>query len=280
MPLAFGPHRATQAPADAAADAPTGAPSRAAGGVQGGSRPPRRAVRLALCALLPLALLAGCSHSAARSNGAAGANGAADSGETGGSASAGSGTAGGAGSSPSPSATARYGALPDPCTAISRATVLSLVPGTTKPAGTPVGSGDAGRHGGCSWNGLHGYQYRFLDTVFQRFDALAGAPAPTAQAQAAFGAAVRTATAGAAQAKAVTHTAQVPGIGDQATLITWDVTKDKAVYRTASVVTRSANAIVTVDYVGAGLEGDRRPTTSSLRTAAERAAKEALAALR
>jgi hypothetical protein len=264
MPIPTPAQRTTRTTADRPAQRTADQPAK-----RNANRPARTA-RLAvysLCATVPLALLAGCSHGSARS--------AAD-----GSGRTPTGAAQSAAASPSASAAVRYASLPDPCGAISPATVKSLVPGSSKPKGSAVESGQPRQRGGCSWSGLHGYQYRFLDTAFQRFDSVPGAPSADSQAATAFGAAVRTGTAGATAAKSTASTSPLPGVGDQATLITWDVTKDKAVYRTASVVVRSANAVVTVDYAGAGLEGDRKPTTSALRDSAERAAKEALAALR
>ncbi len=216
----------------------------------------RRPLPLPATALLPLALLAGCSGSHASS---------AD-------------TSGGA-PSPSASATARYATLPDPCRAITSGTLKALVPGTKKPKGTEAGSGQPHQHGGCSWNGLHGYQYRYLDDAFQRFDPVAGAPSADRQAATAYTAAVRTAQTASKSAKGTPHTSRPHGLGDQATLITWDTSKDHATYHNATVVVRSANAVLTVDYSAAGLQGAHGPKSSDLRDDAERAARDALSAL-
>ncbi len=214
-----------------------------------------RAALLSAGAIAPAALLAGCSLSS------------------------GAGAAPSATATASPTASVRYATLPDPCGAISRATLKSLVPGAKSLKGSEAGSGQPKLRGGCSWNGLHGYQYRYLDASFQRFDTLAGAAPADTQATTAYHAAVRT-TAGAAQAdKGKATTAPLPGLDGPATLIVWQAAKSHASYHTATIVVRSANAVVTIDYTGAGLQGDHAPKTSDLRSGAEQAAKQALAAL-
>lgn len=213
-----------------------------------------RPVRLLACAVVPVALVvAGCSSGSAGSRGSSG--------------------------SPSSSATvakARYASLPDPCAAIAKSTVTSLVPGAKEPGGTAAGSGEPKDNGGCSWTGLNGYQYRYLDNAFQRFDSVPGARTADDQARSAYRAAVR-ATAAATKG---TKTAALPGVGDEATLITWDSGKDHSVYRNATVVARSANAVLTVDYTGAGLQGSGTPKAAGLETGVRRVSQEALAALK
>ncbi len=220
--------------------------------------PATRLVRLLACAAVPVTLVAGCSWGTSGAPGP-GAGVTSDSPPP----------------SPSPAA-ARYAALPAPCTAISRATVKSLVPGSTKPAGTVASSGEPENSGGCSWNGLAGYQYRYLDYAFQRFDTVAGTQSAPDQARSAYRAAVL-ATASSVAAGATT--APLDGVGDEAALITWDTGKDHAVYRNATVVARSANAVVTVDYTGAGLQGAHPPGPAGMTSGVQRAVSDAIAAL-
>ena len=70
------------------------------------------------------------------------------------------------------------------------------------------------------------------------------------------------------------------GIGDQATVITWDANKDNTDYHYVTVVARSANAVVAVDFNGAGLQGDNRPKADEMNSDAQQAAKEVIGALR
>lgn len=247
---------ATRASADSAT------PATRTGGAIGTTRRRRagrsRPVLMCAIASIPVALVTGCSALGSSS----GSSGAA------------SGTA-----TPSPSASVRYATLPNPCGAISAKTVTSLVPGAKKRKGTEADSGQPDQRGGCSWNGLHGYQYRYLDTAFQRFDNVAGAAPADAQAEAAYTGAVRTTDTEASAVKARPATHALHRTGDKATLISWDSTKDHTVYRSVTVIARSANAVVTVYYTGAGLQGDHKPTMTGLRAGAEKAAGQALAAL-
>ncbi|MEU6175545.1 DUF3558 domain-containing protein [Streptantibioticus parmotrematis] len=216
-----------------------------------------RLARLIACAAVPAMLIAGCSSGSKASSD-----------DVNGSSAPSSTTA-------APTlAAARYTKLPDPCRAIAAATVKTMVPSAQDAGGKAVSSGDDS-HAGCSWTGLDGYQYRFLDDTFQRFDTIANSTSAEDQAKSAYQLAVQTA-AKASGAKAVA----APGLGDQATLITWDAKKDGAQYHYAAVIARSANAIVTVDFSGAGLQGDEQPKTDRMNKDAEQATKEALAALK
>ncbi|MDI5966684.1 DUF3558 family protein [Streptomyces sp. SL13] len=217
---------------------------------------PRLPLLIACAAVLPAAVLTGCSSGAAKPAAAPSAT---------------------------PKASAvpkvRYATLPDPCRALSAGTVKSLVPGVKSTKGTEAAAGEQKERGGCSWNGLSGYQYRFLDTAFQRYDNVTGGAGGDDQATSAYTTAVRTTEAGATSAAGQPKTAVLSGVGDEASLVTWTVTKDHDLYYNATVVTRSANAVLTVDYVGAGLQGDHKPSASDLSSGVEKAAKQALAAL-
>jgi hypothetical protein len=202
-------------------------------------------------------LVAGCSSGAGSGSGGSGGAAAASS----------------AAASPS-LAPAKYAKVPDPCTAISQITVKSMVRSVKNASGQRVASEDATNRGGCSWTGLDGYQYRYLDDSFQRFDSLPGGGSAEQQAASGFKSAVHidAALAGA-------KTAQVNGIGDEAALITWDANKDNTGYHYATVVTRTANIIVTVDFSGAGLEDADKPQADQMNQDAQQAAKEAVASV-
>ncbi|MCQ4081210.1 DUF3558 domain-containing protein [Streptomyces sp. RB6PN25] len=223
----------------------------------------RQAPRLALLlasATVPVMLVAGCSSGSGSSNGAQSGSG---------------GAAASSSADASPSlAPAKYAKVPDPCKAINQNTVKSMVPSVKDAGGQPVASEDANDRGGCSWTGLDGYQYRYLDDSFQRFDSAPGGGSAEEQAASALQTAVQNA-AKAAGAK----TTQASGVGDEATLITWDANKSNTDYHYATVVARTSNVIVTVDFSGAGLEGDNKPKADQMNTDAQQAAKDAIASV-
>ncbi|MDX2646029.1 DUF3558 family protein [Streptomyces sp. PA03-1a] len=179
--------------------------------------------------------------------------------------------------SPSPSAVAaRYAELPDPCRVIGAKTVKSLVPKAKKPAGTPAHSAERDERGGCSWNGLDGYQYRWLDVSLQRYDAVAGLGSAEEQAKERY--AEQVAEAGKAKGAKSTPVT-VDGVWDAGTAVTSSVKKDKEEYRDVTVVARTGNAVLVLTYNGAGLEDAKTPAESGLRSGALKAAKEAAAAV-
>ncbi|WP_327245775.1 DUF3558 domain-containing protein [Streptomyces sp. NBC_01320] len=177
---------------------------------------------------------------------------------------------------------AKFAALPDPCDAVSARTITSLVPKAKSNAGTPARSSDTTARAGCSWNGLDdngvkGSQYRWLDVGFTRSesDQALGSGAKRAQEDLANQVAKSKATEG---AKKVVE-APVSGIGDQATTITYDLTKTKEDFKYATVVARTGNVVVTLTYNGAGYAGAKTPSGDDILKGAEKAAKEAVAAV-
>ncbi|MEU1619000.1 DUF3558 domain-containing protein [Streptomyces sp. NPDC005722] len=181
--------------------------------------------------------------------------------------------------SASPSAravAAKFAELPDPCEVIGAKTVTSLVPKAKKPAGTPAHSAERDERGGCSWNGLDGYQYRWLDVSLQRYDTVAGLGSAEEQAKRRY--AEQVAEAGRAKgAKSAPVT--VDGVWDAGTAVTSTVKKDKEEYRDVTVVARTANAVLVLTYNGAGLEDAKTPAGSGLKARALEAAKEAATAV-
>ncbi|MFB7286679.1 DUF3558 family protein [Actinacidiphila glaucinigra] len=179
--------------------------------------------------------------------------------------------------SPSPSAVAaKYAELPDPCRVIGAKTVKSLVPKAKKPAGTPAHSAERDERGGCSWNGLDGYQYRWLDVSLQRYDTVAGLGSAEEQAKERYAEQV----AEAARAKgAKSAPVTVDGAWDAGTAVTSTSKKDKEEYRDVTVVARTGNAVLVLTYNGAGLEDAKTPAGSGLKAGALKAAKEAATAV-
>lgn len=224
---------------------------------------PRRALIAACAAAATALLLTGCSS-----------GGGSDSGKdpsTSGS-SAGDGSDGGKGTAP---AAAKFRTLPDACGSVPAATVSALVPKAKAAAGKPAKSDDTSVRGGCSWtgNGKDGYQYRWLSVTFQRFTPAAGASAED-QAKERF--ADQAAQLG--KAKGATSTA-VSGVGDQAVSVAARETVAKVTSQNDTVLVRTGNVLVIVEYDGAGLAGKKNPSSATVDAGALRAAKDAAAAV-
>ncbi len=176
---------------------------------------------------------------------------------------------------------AAYAKLPEPCDVLSKKTLQELVP-QAKDKGKAGTSTDTALRGSCSWdsldnNGVDGSQFRWLRVSLMRFesDPSLGSGAKRAQDNFAKQVADAQATKDAKGVKAE----PVQGVGDQATLVRYDLKKDKDTFKQQTFVTRVENAVVTVDYNGAGLAGDKSPDAGDLSKAAQKAAKEAAAAV-
>ncbi|NEA56891.1 DUF3558 domain-containing protein [Streptomyces sp. SID13666] len=215
-----------------------------------------RIARVLACAAVPVLLVAGCSSGSDSSKKPDGAG----SGKT--SASA------------APAAAAKFAKLPDPCKSVTQATVARLVPKVKSAAGTAAKSSVQDQRGGCSWNGLDGYQFRWLDVSLQRFDSANGVGSGEEQAKKRFAEQVATAT----QLKGATS-AKADGVGDEATLVSALVEKDKLNYQDETVVVRTGNVIVILSHNGAGFEGAKTPAADQLQKDAVAAAKEAVASV-
>ncbi|MFD8691931.1 DUF3558 family protein [Streptomyces sp. NPDC059651] len=179
-------------------------------------------------------------------------------------------------------APAKFAALPDPCKSITAKTVKSLVPSAKTKSGTRGKSSDESVRGGCSWNGLDdngikGSQYRWLDVGFTRFasDQALGSGADRAQADYT----KQVAKAQAAEGAKKLATAPVGSIGEQATRITYDLTKTGEDFKYATVIARTGNVVVTLNYNGAGYAGAKTPSAADIVKGAEKAAKEAVASV-
>ncbi|MFD4692565.1 DUF3558 domain-containing protein [Streptomyces sp. NPDC058463] len=224
-----------------------------------------RLSRILVCAAVPVMLVvAGCSS---------------DSDDTKGS---GSSTSPGAKKSQPSVEPAKFAALPDACASIGKKTIENLVPKTKNKGGTPGRSSDTATRGSCSWNGLDdngvkGSQYRWLDVGFTRFesdDAL-GSGAKRATDDYTKQIAKAQATEGAQKVSA----APAAGIGEQATAVTYDLTKTSEDFKYATIVARTGNVVVTLTYNGAGYAGAKAPSAADILKDAQTAAKEAVAAV-
>ncbi|MEU8585713.1 DUF3558 domain-containing protein [Streptomyces sp. NPDC048664] len=245
---------------------------------EGERRPDRRGAglrRLLVCAAAVPAVLvaAGCSSSSSSSDA--------------GSTPSGTGQQSSAGQ-PSQSTSsapavrpAVYGKLPDPCSAVSGKTLGDLVPKSAK-SGKKGSSNDPSDRGSCSWtslqnNGVKGSQFRWLNISLLRFDSDAARGDGNKRAQEYYADQVKDAQSatGAKNTKAEAAT----GVGDQATAVRYDLKKKEGAFKQQTVVARAQNVVISVDYNGAGLAGDKTPDADDLAKAAVRAAKEAVSAV-
>ncbi|MFE4534800.1 DUF3558 domain-containing protein [Streptomyces scopuliridis] len=226
-----------------------------------------RLTRILACAAVPVMLVvAGCSSD-----------------------SDGKSEADGSSSSPSPSTSAspsvtpaKYSGLPDACDTIGAKTVGSLVPKVKNKNGTSGKSSDIATRGSCSWNGLDdkgvkGSQYRWLDVSLMRYDSDATLGSGAKRAGEYYAKEVAGAQ-GTPDAKGVKSIATA-GVGDQATLVSYTLKKTDEDFAYATVVARTENVVITLTYNGAGYAGAKSPSSADLTKNAEKAAKEAVAAI-
>ncbi|MFE9726958.1 DUF3558 domain-containing protein [Streptomyces sp. NPDC005794] len=192
--------------------------------------------------------------------------------------------------SASPSATktepvvepAKFATLPDACTAIAKKTIEDLVPKTKNKGGTPGKSSDTASRGGCSWNGLDdngvkGSQYRWLDVGFTRFDSDQSLGSGAERATAEYTKQVSKAQATDGAEKPVAKPAT--GLGEQATSVTYALSKSSEDFEYATIVARTENVVVSVTYNGAGFAGAKTPSAADILKGAQKAAEEAVAAV-
>ncbi|WP_413757690.1 DUF3558 domain-containing protein [Streptomyces sp. MMBL 11-3] len=224
-------------------------------------------------AVLPVMLVAsGCSS---------------DSGEGDGSGSGDAKKDSGASASPSPTEAgttvkeAAYAKLPEPCRAFASKTLKELVPEGAK-SGKEGTSDDVATRGSCSWdsldnNGVKGSQFRWLNVSLLRFES--DATRGTGEKLASEYYAKHSEDARSVEGAKDTKSAPVPGTGNEATLVTYDLKKDGSTFKQQTLVTRVENVVVTVDYNGAGLAGEKAPKAADLSKAAKKAAKEAVQAV-
>jgi hypothetical protein len=197
-----------------------------------------------------------------------------------------SATAGDGADSASPSASetvqaAAYAKLPEPCGVLSKKTLGELVPKGAK-SGKEGTSSDTSSRSSCSWssldnNGVKGSQFRWLNVSLLRFDSDTTRGSGETQAHAYYGDQVKAAqtVTGAKNAK----TEPVSGAGDEATVVRYDLKKKEGSFKQQTVVARVENVVVTLDYNGAGLAGEKTPDADDLTKSAETAAKEVVAAV-
>ncbi len=234
---------------------------------------PRFTRILAACAVVPVVLTAAACSS--------------DSGDGGGKSDSGSNSSasqGGEGKDKAASlAAAAYKQLPAACDALTAKTIAALVPKVDDKSGKTGKSADVSARSSCSWkgldnNGVDGSQFRWLSISLMRFDSEQALGSAEARAKDYFKKQVAEASSedGAKNVKS----APAAGVGDEATTVRYDLDKGKlGDYKQQTVVTRIENVVVTLDFNGAGLAGEKAPKADEMVKDAEKAAKEAVAAV-
>ncbi|WP_406458715.1 DUF3558 domain-containing protein [Streptomyces sp. NBC_01622] len=176
---------------------------------------------------------------------------------------------------------AAYKKLPEPCAVLSKKTLTELVPKGAK-SGKEGTSTDTASRGSCSWtsldnNGVKGSQFRWLNVSLLRFDSSQTQGEGDKLAASYYAKQVQEAQSvtGAKNVKSE----PVAGAGAEGTAVRYDLKKKEGAFKQQTVVARVENVVVTIDYNGAGLAGDKTPSADTLTKAAEKAVKEAVAAV-
>ncbi|MGW0845064.1 hypothetical protein ACWD26_34000 [Streptomyces sp. NPDC002787] len=176
---------------------------------------------------------------------------------------------------------AKYASLPDACEVFADKTLKSLVPEGVK-SGKAINAAEENVTGDCRWisldnNGVDGSQYRWL-SVSLHLLASDAANGPGEDRAAKAYESKLTAAKAVDGAKSV-KTEPVTGTGDQATAVLYDLKKDGDTFKQQTIVVRTENVVITVDYNGAGLAGEKAPEAAALLKSAKSAAKEAVEAV-
>lgn len=172
---------------------------------------------------------------------------------------------------------AKYTKIPSACTTLGKATIKDLVPETKDASGDAGKSSDTNARASCNWNGLDGFQYRWLEVSLQRADSVPGVGSGQAQAQASYSKLKTAATAPDGLKKGERPSVRaLAGLGDESQLVSSAVEQEGNDYRDVSIVIRKDNVVVSVSYNGTGFEGSKTPSAKDLEGRATKAAKEVL----
>ncbi|MDX3697513.1 hypothetical protein PV726_46450 [Streptomyces europaeiscabiei] len=176
---------------------------------------------------------------------------------------------------------AKYASLPDACEVFADKTLKSVVPKGVK-SGKAINKAEENVTGDCRWisldnNGVDGSQYRWLSVSLHLLASDEANGPGEDRAAKAYESKVTAAKAvdGAKNVK----TEPLTGTGDQATVVKYDLKKDGDTFKQQTIVVRTANVVITVDYNGAGLAGEKTPDAAALLKSAKSAAEEAVEAI-
>ncbi|MFD9001785.1 DUF3558 domain-containing protein [Streptomyces sp. NPDC059582] len=176
---------------------------------------------------------------------------------------------------------AAYQKLPEVCAVLPAKTLTELVPKGAK-SGKKGESNDTASRGSCSWSslenkGVKGSQFRWLNVSLLRFDSDTARGTGEKQAQAYYAKQIQDARA--VSGAKNTKSEPLAGTGDEATTVRYDLKKKEGAFKQQTVVARVENVVVTLDYNGAGLAGEKTPSADALVKAAQKAAKQAVTAV-
>ncbi|MFD4994984.1 hypothetical protein [Streptomyces buecherae] len=180
--------------------------------------------------------------------------------------------------SPSPTvAPAKFAKLPEVCKTLPKKTVDSLVPHAKDEKGKTLPSANINESASCLWSGLDGFQYRQLTVSLKLFPSDVGLG--TGDKRAAAYAKQQVEKAGTADGAKGAKTGATSGIGDEAQTVATTTKKDGDEFKNETVVSRTANVVVTVEYRGAGYEDAKPPKPEDLAKGAQKATREAVLAV-
>lgn len=175
---------------------------------------------------------------------------------------------------------AAYATLPEACGVLPKKTLKELAPKAE--SGKEGSSDDVSSRVSCSWssldnNGVKGSQFRWLNVSLLRFDSDLTRGPGNKLAKEYYDKQVRAAKGvdGAKDTKAET----VTGTGDEATAVRYELKKKEGTFKQQTIVARVENVVISLDYNGAGLAGDKTPDADDLLKDAKKAAKDAVAAV-
>nr|WP_200303922.1 hypothetical protein [Streptomyces adelaidensis] len=173
---------------------------------------------------------------------------------------------------------AAYAVLPDACEVFAQKTLKSVVPEGAK-SGKAINAAEENVTGDCRWisldnNGVDGSQYRWLSVSLHLLESNAANGPGEDRAYKAYRSKVTSAKSvdGAKNVK----TEPVKGTGDEATVVRYDLKKDGDTFKQQTIVVRTENVVITLEYNGAGLAGEKTPDAAVLLKSATAAAKEAV----
>ncbi|KJY31385.1 MULTISPECIES: DUF3558 family protein [Streptomyces] len=227
-----------------------------------------RLTRVLACAAVPVILtVAGCSSDSGKSSSASGSGKKSPS-------SSSSSQSGAKGSATLEKVA--FAKLPDPCKSVPAKTVEALVHDAKDKNGTAAKSNDLANRASCSWNGLEtdgtkGSQYRWLSVSLVRYDSHASLGSGNKRAEEQYNKQIELAktTKDAHDVKVE----QAGGVGDQGTSVVYGIKKDVDFFNT-TVIARTQNVVITLDFNGAAYEGAGAPDQAKLLQDAINATKE------
>ncbi|MDJ0385671.1 DUF3558 family protein [Streptomyces sp. G-G2] len=180
---------------------------------------------------------------------------------------------------PTPLEKAAFSTLPDPCKTVQSKTIGTLVPHAKDENGTATKSNDLTSRASCSWNGLDenglkGSDYHWLAVSQVRYDSHESLGSGNKRAEEQFNKQLQTAKT--VEGAQNTKNDPVGGVGDQGTSVTYATKKDGADFFNTTVIVRTQNVVITLDYNAAAYEGAAAPDPAKLLEGAVAASREAV----